>query len=395
MRTSAVALGKIAKISSGGTPDRDKSPYWGGNIPWVKTTQIQNCFINADDIDEWITQDGLKCSSAKMVPKGTILMAMYGQGKTRGQVAILGLDATVNQACAAIELDAGISRDYVYQQLLFRYNAIRALSNTGSQENLNAGLIRKIAFPLPARVEQDYVANLLSNWDDATEKIERLIAAKQNHLKATEHQLLTLRKRINGFSSQWKLLRADKIFDSVSLKGFGSEPLLSVTQDKGVIPRDMLTGRVTMPSGDTKSFKLVEPGNFVISLRSFQGGLEYSAYRGLVSPAYTVLKATREIDERFFRIYFRSADFIKRLSVAVIGIRDGKQVSYQDFCSIKIPFPPVEEQQAISAMLDQSEKEITLLCNQADALKKQKRGLMQKLLTGQWRVPVESSKVAA
>ena len=149
----------------------------------------------------------------------------------------------------------------------------------------------------------------------------------------------------------------------------------------------MLAGRVTMPSGETTSFKLVEPGNFVISLRSFQGGLEHSNYRGLVSPAYTVLRATREIDVRFFRHYFRSADFIKRLSVAVVGIRDGKQVSFQDFCSIKIPFPPVAEQQAIAAMLDEAEREIALLQDQSSAFKKQKRGLMQKLLTGQWRVP--------
>lgn len=394
MSSSTVVLGKIAKISSGGTPDRDTPSYWGGDIPWVKTTQIQNCFIHSGDVDEWITQDGLKHSAAKMVPKGTILMAMYGQGKTRGQVAILGLDATVNQACAAIELDAEVSRDYVFQQLQFRYKAIRALSNTGSQENLNAGLIREIGFPLPSRVVQDYVAELLTNWDSTIEKTGQLIAAKENHLKAIEHQLLTARKRLQGFSNKWESLRADKIFESVSLKGFGSEPLLSVTQDQGVIPRDMLTGRVTMPSGETTAFKLVEPGNFVISLRSFQGGLEHSEYRGLVSPAYTVLRATREIDARFFRHYFRSADFIKRLSVAVIGIRDGKQVSFQDFCSIKLPFPPMAEQQAIAAMLDEGERELALLRDQSTTFKKQKRGLMQKLLTGQWRVKVAETEVS-
>jgi type I restriction enzyme S subunit len=154
----------------------------------------------------------------------------------------------------------------------------------------------------------------------------------------------------------------------------------------------MINGRVTMPSGETTSFKLVEPGNFVISLRSFQGGLEHSDYRGLVSPAYTVLRATREIDARFFRHYFRSADFIKRLSVAVIGIRDGKQVSFQDFCSIKIPFPPIAEQQAIAAVLDEGERELALLRDHAAIFKKQKRGLMQKLLTGQWRVKTREAE---
>ncbi len=378
-------LGRIAKISSGGTPDRTKASYWNGSIPWVKTAQIQNGVISSDDIDEWITQEGFEKSSVRMIPKGTILMAMYGQGKTRGQVAILELDATINQACAAIQLNADANRDYVFQQLRFRYNAIRALSNTGSQENLNADLIREIAFPLPPRQEQERTAEILNTWDTAIEKTEQLIAAKERHFAATSHLLLTSRKRLNSFSMKWGLRRADEIFENTSRKGHLNESLLSVTQERGVIPRDMLEGRVTMPSGDTAAFKLVEPGNFVISLRSFQGGLEHSNYRGLVSPAYTVLKNVVEIDERFFRHYFKSADFIKRLSVAVIGIRDGKQISFQDFCSIKLPFPAVDEQKAIAAFLDEAEGEITLLRKYTVALKTQKRGLMQKLLTGQWR----------
>lgn len=379
-------LGRIAKISSGGTPDRTKASYWSGSIPWVKTAQIQNGVIRADDIDEWITQEGFEKSSARMIPKGTILMAMYGQGKTRGQVAILGLDATINQACAAIQLNAEANRDYVFQQLRYRYNSIRALSNTGSQENLNADLIREIAFPLPSLHEQERAAEVLNTWDAAIETTERLIAAKERHFAAISHLLLTARKRLKGFTSHWAHRRAEDIFENSSRKGHRNERLLSVTQERGVIPRDMLEARVTMPSGETGTFKLVEPGNFVISLRSFQGGLEYSAYRGLVSPAYTVLQALVEIDDRFFRHYFKSADFIKRLSVAVIGIRDGKQVSFQDFCSIKLPFPEIKEQQAMGALLDKFENEIELLRSYAEALKIQKRGLMQKLLTGQWRL---------
>lgn len=391
MSARTVTLGSIAKITSGGTPERTKPGYWNGTIPWVKTAQIQNCTITAECVDEWITQEGLEHSSARMIPKGTILMAMYGQGKTRGQVAILGIDATINQACAAILLKPEANRDYVYQQLRYRYESIRALSNTGSQENLNAELIREVAFPLPALEEQKAIAQALVVWDGAIQKTEQLIAAKERHFAATSHLLLTSRRRLNGFSTQWELRRADAIFENTSRKGHLNEPLLSVTQERGVIPRDMLQGRVTMPSGETGSFKLVEPGNFVISLRSFQGGLEHSSYRGLVSPAYTVLKELVEIDERFFRHYFKSADFIKRLSVAVIGIRDGKQISFQDFCSIKAPLPPVDEQKAIAARLDEAESEISLLRKYAAALKTQKRGLMQKLLTGQWRLPIPTT----
>lgn len=174
-----VKLGKIAKIYSGGTPSRTNPAYWGGDIPWVKTTQIQDNVITEDSIDEWITEEGLKKSSAKMVPKGTILMAMYGQGKTRGKVAVLGLDAAINQACAAIQVDKGLNRDFVFQQLLFRYNSIRAMSNSGSQENLSLGLISEIEFPLPPLPKQNAIAGLLSAWDQAIDYTQRLIAAKE------------------------------------------------------------------------------------------------------------------------------------------------------------------------------------------------------------------------
>ncbi len=93
----------IAKVSSGGTPSRKKEEYWkNGNIPWIRTTEVQNCILNIEDTKEFITETGLLKSSAKLVPKGTILLAMIGQGKTRGQVALLNFEATTNQNCATI-----------------------------------------------------------------------------------------------------------------------------------------------------------------------------------------------------------------------------------------------------------------------------------------------------
>ncbi|MCB9264783.1 MAG: restriction endonuclease subunit S [Lewinellaceae bacterium] len=165
-----------------------------------------------------------------------------------------------------------------------------------------------------------------------------------------------------------------------------AQPLLAVTQENGVIPRDMLEGRVTMPSGSTDSYKLVVPGNFVISLRSFQGGLEYSEYEGIVSPAYTVLKNKRPIDDTFFKFFFKSQEFISRLSVAVIGIRDGKQISFSDFSAMSFRYPPIEEQRAIGRILTEADREIELLHTKLKALQAQKKGLMQRLLTGRVRV---------
>ncbi len=145
-----VQVGDVASIRSGGTPDRSTAEYWGGSIPWVKTGQID--FNVIEEADEFITQAGLEGSAARMFPAGTILMAMYGQGVTRGRVALLGIAATTNQACAAIEvISAETDRDFLYWTLAGKYEELRAMSESrgGNQSNLNAQLIRAVKIPLP------------------------------------------------------------------------------------------------------------------------------------------------------------------------------------------------------------------------------------------------------
>ena len=108
-------IDEISIVSSGGTPSRKNDSYWGGKIPWVTTAEVQYKVI--EDTAEKITEEGLANSSAKLFPRGTILMAMYGQGKTRGQVGVLGVEAATNQACAAIILRPGYEMNYYYQYL--------------------------------------------------------------------------------------------------------------------------------------------------------------------------------------------------------------------------------------------------------------------------------------
>jgi len=176
----SVTLGSIAKVVSGGTPDRNTSAYWGGDIPWIKTGAINYSTIT--EASEWITEAGLRNSAARILPKGTILMAMYGQGKTRAQVATLGIDAAINQACAAILLKEGVESSYIFQQLWFRYWAIRNLSNVGNQENLSSGLIRGIKIPIPKIEEQRRIAKILQAWDVAMENQRSLIEEKKRLL---------------------------------------------------------------------------------------------------------------------------------------------------------------------------------------------------------------------
>lgn len=148
-----------------------------------------------------------------------------------------------------------------------------------------------------------------------------------------------------------------------------------------------------MPDGSTEAYKRVEPGNFVISLRSFEGGLEYSRHRGLVSPAYTVIEPRGPVCDDFYRHYFKSTDFIGRLAVAVIGIRDGKQISYDDFAFLRLPAPSLKEQQEIADALNSADSLSEVHKNQLDTLRLEKRALMVELLTGRRRVLVAASEV--
>lgn len=156
-------IGEIALIASGGTPSRSRKEYWGGTIPWVTTSLID--FNNITRTDEYITEKGMKDSSAKVFPKNTVLMAMYGQGKTRGKVAILHIDASTNQACAAIIAKPHINHYFLFQNLAGRYDEIRKISNAGGQENLSAGLIEEIAFDYTDIPEQMRIVSCLSSLD--------------------------------------------------------------------------------------------------------------------------------------------------------------------------------------------------------------------------------------
>ncbi|MHC1708568.1 MAG: restriction endonuclease subunit S [Bacteroidales bacterium] len=285
--------------------------------------------------------------------------------------------------------DKGIL-DFEYKAHCFFENSFRqrllTKSTISANTNINQVALKSLRICFPPLPEQKAIAHALGLMDIAINTNNQLIAQKELRKKWLMQNLLTGKKRVKGFEGEWRKLKAGEIFKSNTVKRFENEELLSATQDRGIIPRSMLEGRVTMPEGTISGYKLVEPGDFVISLRSFQGGLEYSYYRGLVSPAYTVLKPKRKIEEEFYKQYYKSQEFISRLAIAVIGIRDGKQISFDDFCTVKIPYPSPEEQTAIAQVLQAADKQIQLLKTKSEKLREQKKGMMQVLLTGRKRL---------
>ena len=191
-----------------------------------------------------------------------------------------------------------------------------------------------------------------------------------------------LRTRAGIMPTDWptKTLAKDVFKSHTNKKHGGAYEVLSATQDRGIIPRKDVDIDIKYDEENISSYKKVDKGDFVISLRSFQGGIEYSEYEGLVSPAYTVLKAIKPIDDNYYRAYFKTADFIKRLNGAVYGIRDGKQIGFEDFGDLAIHYPPLAEQQKIAEILSTCDRVIELKQQLLDEKRKQKQWLMQMLL---------------
>ena len=187
-------LGQLVDVSSGGTPSRKNSDYWtGGTIPWVKTTEIDYAPISSTE--EKITEQGLKNSSAKLFPKGTLLMAMYGQGVTRGRVAMLNIKATTNQACSAFLGDEETNK-YLYYFLTHSYESIRQLGHGANQKNLNASLIKAINIPVCDAREMKKIVSALEATDTKTGVAEERLQSYKNLFKTLLHELISGERRV-------------------------------------------------------------------------------------------------------------------------------------------------------------------------------------------------------
>jgi len=154
------SLGYYASISTGATPDRSKPHYWEGDIPWIKTGEVK--YEDITNTEEHITSDGVANSAVTLSPPGTLLMAMYGQGVTRGRVALLSISATYNQACAAITPNEKIWNEYLRYFFIAAYHAIRDGGNETSQMNLNAEIVGKFKVTIPDGDTQHKIVEFLN-----------------------------------------------------------------------------------------------------------------------------------------------------------------------------------------------------------------------------------------
>ena len=371
-------IGDIAKVTSGGTPSREEPSFWNGDIPWIRTTEVQNCRVNLEDVKEFITAKGLKNSSTKTVPKDTILLAMIGQGKTRGQVAILTFEATINQNCAAIILNNNQSPEYYFYYLLGQYENIRKSSNSAGQSNLSGSLVKSIKVLVPPLPEQIKIAEILSTWDNAINTVQKLLTNSQQQKKALMQQLLTGEKRFSGFEGEWEEKRLDNVSQIAKGKAISSKDVVS-----GCYP--VIAGGKTSPysHNDFTHEKVIT----VSASGAYAGHIWYHQNRIWASDC-SVIQSKKNSDIIFLNYW------LKEKQSLIYSLQSGgaqPHIYPKDLGVLKIYTPSLPEQQKIAAVLTTADQEIDNLRAQLNHLKQEKKALMQQLLTGKRRVKVEEA----
>jgi Restriction endonuclease S subunits len=364
----------IASISSGSTPNRNNSEYWNGNIAWVTTGELSSGHVN--HTSELITVKAVKETKMRIYPQGTLLMAMYGQGKTRGTVAILEIDAAVNQACAAITVKDGKSK-FLFYQLKNSYQDIRKLSNTGNQENLNADIIKTYQVPWAPDEEQERISTILTTQDKVIELKEKQLTGKQRQKKYLMQQLLTGKKRLPGFAFEVEKTNI-KAISTYSVSTI-SQTMLESYEGKQLYPvfnANSIAGHVDFYENECPYISIIKDGAGIGRVRLCEAKSSTIGTMGCIH-------ARKGISIIFLYYLLEQVDFNKYSNGSTIP-----HLYYKDYSCEKVRIPDIKEQAAIAEVLSTADREIELLQQDIEQEKQKKKALMQLLLMGIVRVKI-------
>ena len=191
---------------------------------------------------------------------------------------------------------------------------------------------------------------------------------------------------IGEIPEHWEVRRMKFLFTERTEKNHPDEPILCATQAYGVIPQSMYDNRVVVVNSGFENLKFVEEGDFVISLRSFQGGIEYAHYQGIISAAYTILRSNGALVNEYSRYLFKSYPFIQLLKTCVKGIREGQNINYEMLKNNFLVIPPADEQSAIVSTIEALSSKIDRMVEQLDTqisyLKELKKSIIGDAVTG-------------
>jgi len=397
-------LGELVKLASGGTPSREVARFWNGETPWLSAKDMKK-FRLSDSLEK-VTQEGAN-NGTRLIGPGTVLILVRGMTLLKDvPVGVTDRVVAFNQDLKALIPNGKV--DVYYLGFYLTANKTRLLSLVDQAGHgtgrLPTDLLQSFEIELPELQEQRKIADILLTWDRAIEQGEKMIATKTRIKRGLTQRLLAGRKRFQGFAvddeahpahsgagpNDWDYLHLGDIAKEVSSKNAHGKKLLvlSCTKHRGLVDSMKYFGKRVF-SENTSNYKVVKRGQFAYATNHIEeGSIGYQDLydEALISPMYTVFETNERVDDSFLYKLLKSERYRHIFEATTSGSIDQRGgLRWSDFARIKVALPSLPEQRRIDVVLNACDKEIALLKQQIDALKRQKRGLMQKLLTGRSR----------
>ena len=347
----------MVQIERGGSPRPidDFITDAPNGLNWVKIGDAPTQGNHITKTAEKIRPEGL--SKTREVHPGDLILS---NSMSFGKPYIMGIDGCIHDGWLLIRNTYGVF-DLTFlchllgtPQMLSQYRSLAAGSTVN---NLNKELVENTVVTIPSITEQRVLGDYLEQLDNLITLHQR-----QSFSHSTPDISLSVQLIHPFYTSSWEQRKAKEMFVSTADKGYPELPVLSATQDRGMIRRDENSINIFHDKKNEAGYKRVLPGQFVIHLRSFQGGFAHSAIEGITSPAYTVFgfSEPEKHDSEYWKYVFTSKSFIQRLETVTYGIRDGRSISYEEFLTLGFVYPSKAEQTAIARYLDKLSDLITL-----------------------------------
>lgn len=358
--------------------------------------------IIARDVESGKGKFPKEFNTYKIVKEGDIIFCLFDVDETPRTVGLSTLDGMITGAYNIYSI-SGINIQYYYYYFLAvdDAKALRPLYS-GLRKVIKVDRFTALRIPVPPQDEQWQIVAYLNYKSN---KINERICERKRELQALSElkqaEIASVVTRgldpnvpmkesgiewLGKIPIHWSVRKIKNCLQERREKGYPNEPILCATQSRGVIPQYMYDNRVVVVNKDFDKLKLVKRGDFVISLRSFQGGIEYAYYQGIISAAYTILTPKEKANSEYFKHLFKSYNFIQLLQTCVTGIREGQNINYAMLSKHFIPIPPINEQQQIvlhiKRRLHNIDEYITKLKDEITYLQEYKQRLISDVVTG-------------
>lgn len=344
----------------------------------------------------------------QVVKKDELIFCLFDIDETPRTVGLVNTEGMITGAYTALK----VNKEYALPKYIYYYylcvDNIKALRPyySGLRKTIRSDKFLQLYIPLPPIKEQLVIVSYI---DEKTAKIDEYIDKKNKEIEALKEWKKALiahvvtkglntnaKMKDSGVSwigeipEHWDIRKMKYTFTERSEKNHPDEQILCATQNQGVIPQTLYNNRVVVVNKGFENLKFVKKGDFVISLRSFQGGIEYAYYQGIISAAYTILYPNKIIDSEYAKHLLKSHQFIELLKTCVTGIREGQNINYDLLRKKYLPIPPIEEQQEIveyiEAATTKADRMIVELTNHVESMKEYKQRLIADVVTGKINV---------